>query len=157
MCSVSHNLDERCDAPGALQRTPVLRPSSAPRPHLVRTSSASRPRLVRASSAPRPRLVDERRRAAHGARAGGRCKVRSMQPDRFARLAALRGDVVEGIPVTAWASNLEGIDRDVLLRAVIETIRTLILPEWESKRPDDRRPRLALEATEAWLRAKTED
>lgn len=80
-----------------------------------------------------------------------------MQPDRFARLAALRGDVVEGIPVTAWASNLEGIDRDVLIRAVIEAIRSLILPEWESKRPGDRRPRLALEATEAWLRAKTED
>jgi hypothetical protein len=80
-----------------------------------------------------------------------------MQPDRFARLAALRGDAVNGIPTTAWASNLEDVDRDLLLRAVIELIRTLILPEWESKRADDRRPQLALEATEAWLRAKTED
>ena len=80
-----------------------------------------------------------------------------MQSDRFARLAALRGDVVNGIPTSAWASNLEDVDRDLLLRAVIETIRTLILPEWESKRADDRRPQLALAATEAWLRAKTED
>jgi len=80
-----------------------------------------------------------------------------MQPDRFARLAALRGDVVNGIPVSAWASNLDDIDREVLLRAVIEAIRTLILPEWQSKRPDDRRPQLALEATEAWLAAKTEE
>ena len=80
-----------------------------------------------------------------------------MQPDRFARLAALRGDVVSGIPPTAWASNLEDLDRDLMIRAVIEAIRTLILPEWESKRPEDRRPQLAIEATEAWLRAKTED
>ena len=80
-----------------------------------------------------------------------------MQPDRFARLAALRGDVEKGIPATAWASNLDDIDRDLLLRAVIETIRTLLLPEWESKRPDDRRPQAALEATEAWLAAKTEE
>jgi hypothetical protein len=80
-----------------------------------------------------------------------------MQPDRFARLAALRGDIVQGIPVSAWASNLEDIDREVLLRAVIEAIRTLILPEWESKRPEDRRPQVALEATEAWLAARTEE
>jgi len=80
-----------------------------------------------------------------------------MQPDRFARLAALRGDVVKGIPASAWASNLDDLDREQLMRAVIEAIRTLILPEWESKRPDDRRPQVALEATEAWLAAKTED
>jgi len=59
--------------------------------------------------------------------------------------------------VTAWASNLDDIDREVLLRAVIEAIRALILPEWQSKRPDDRRPQIALEATEAWLAAKTEE
>lgn len=80
-----------------------------------------------------------------------------MLTERFARLAALRGDVVNGIPVSAWASNLDGLDRDQLLRAVIDAIRTLILPEWESKRPEDRRPQVALEATEAWLAAKTED
>jgi hypothetical protein len=80
-----------------------------------------------------------------------------MLTDRFDRLAALRGDVVNGIPVSAWASNLEGIERDQLLRAVIEAIRTLLLPEWASKRPDDRRPQIALEATEAWLAAKTEE
>lgn len=80
-----------------------------------------------------------------------------MNTDRFARLAALRGDVMTGIPVSAWASNLDDLDRELLLRAVIEVIRTLILPEWASKRPDDRRPQLALEATEAWLAAKTEE
>jgi hypothetical protein len=77
--------------------------------------------------------------------------------DRFARLAALRGDPEKGLPTTAWATNLEGVDREQLIRAIIEAIRTLILPEWQSKRPDDRRPQLALEATEAWLAAKTED
>ena len=80
-----------------------------------------------------------------------------MLTERFARLAALRGDVQHGIPTSAWATNLEGLDRDLLLRAVIDTIRVLLLPEWESKRPDDRRPQLALEATEAWLVSKTEE
>lgn len=80
-----------------------------------------------------------------------------MHTDRFARLAALRGDVVNGIPASAWASNLDDIDRELLLRAVIAVIRTLLLPEWESKRPDDRRPQAALEATEAWLTARTEE
>ena len=80
-----------------------------------------------------------------------------MHTDRFARLAALRGDVVHGIPASAWQTNLEDLDRDLLLRALIEAIRTLLLPEWESKRPDDRRPQNALEATEAWLAAKTEE
>lgn len=80
-----------------------------------------------------------------------------MHTERFARLAALRGDAVNGLPTTAWATNLEDIDRDTLLRAVIEAVRALVLPEWESKRPDDRRPQQALLATEAWLAAKTED
>lgn len=79
-----------------------------------------------------------------------------MALERFDRLAAIRGDTVKGLPTSAWATNLDDIDRDLLLRAVIETTRSLILPEWESKRPDDRRPQLAIEATEAWLASKSE-
>ncbi|HEU0030721.1 MAG TPA: hypothetical protein VFQ53_08810 [Kofleriaceae bacterium] len=45
----------------------------------------------------------------------------------------------------------------MLMRAVIEATRTLILGEWESKRPDDRRPQQALEATEAWLATKSDE
>src|SRR5262245_58787334 len=101
-------------------------------------------------------LADRRSRALVEEHASG-CKVRSMLTERFARLAALRGDVVNGIPTTAWASNLDDVERDQLLRAVIEAIRALVLPEWESKRPEDRRPQVALEATEAWLAAKTEE
>jgi hypothetical protein len=71
--------------------------------------------------------------------------------ERFERLAAIRGDTVKGLPSTAWAANLDDLDRDQLLRAAIEATRVLILPEWESKRPTDRRPQLALEATEAWI------
>lgn len=77
--------------------------------------------------------------------------------ERFERLAALRGDSVKGIPATAWATNLDDVERDVLIRALIEATRTLILDEWTSKRPDDRRPVKALEATEAWLQHKTDD
>ncbi|MDX2086754.1 MAG: hypothetical protein SFX73_02835 [Kofleriaceae bacterium] len=80
-----------------------------------------------------------------------------MLQDKFERLAAIRGDTVKGLPVTAWAANLDDQDRDLLLRAAIEATRRLILPEWESKRPDDRRPQQALEATEAWLATKSND
>ena len=80
-----------------------------------------------------------------------------MLTDRFERLAALRGDTVKGLPTSAWATNLEELDRDLLMRAAIEATRQLILPEWESKRPADRRPQLALEAAEAWIASKSLD
>lgn len=62
---------------------------------------------------------------------------------------------MKGLPASSWAANLNDVDRDLLLRAVIAVTRALILPEWKSKRPDDRRPELALEAAEAWIEAKT--
>jgi hypothetical protein len=77
--------------------------------------------------------------------------------ERFDRLIAIRGDAVKGLSTSAWATNLGDFDRDLLLRAAIEATRALILPEWESKRPDDRRPQDALEATEAWIARKTDD
>jgi hypothetical protein len=77
--------------------------------------------------------------------------------ERFERLAAIRGDTQKGLPTSAWATNLDDLDRDTLMRAAIETIRQLILPEWESKRKDDRRPQLALEATEGWLATRSPD
>lgn len=79
-----------------------------------------------------------------------------MLLERFDRLAALRGDALKGLPTSAWATNLDDLDRDMLLRAVIAATRTLILDEWTTKRPDDRRPHLALEATEHWLATKSD-
>jgi hypothetical protein len=77
--------------------------------------------------------------------------------DKFERLAAIRGDTVKGLPVTAWAANLDDQDRDLLLRAAIEAVRRLILPEWESKRSEDLRPQQALAAAEAWLASKSNE
>jgi len=77
--------------------------------------------------------------------------------ERFDRLAAIRGDTQKGLAASAWNANLGDLDRDLLIRAAIEAIRKLILPEWESKRPDDRRPQIALEATEGWLATKSPD
>jgi hypothetical protein len=77
--------------------------------------------------------------------------------ERWERLAALRGDTVKGLPNTAWATNLDDLDRDQLLRAVIEAARSLIIDEWASKRPDDRRPQIAIEATEAWLASRSDE
>lgn len=78
-----------------------------------------------------------------------------MLQEKFDRLAAIRGDTVKGLPESAWAANLDDQDRDQLLRAAIAATRTLILPEWESKRVEDRRPQEALEAAEAWLATKS--
>jgi hypothetical protein len=70
---------------------------------------------------------------------------------KFDRLLALRGDPVKGLPATDWQAALEGIPRETLMKADIEMIRALILEEWADRRKDDRRPQIALDATEAWL------
>lgn len=75
--------------------------------------------------------------------------------ERFERLLALRGHPVKGLPASAWAANLGDLDREQVLRAVIEATRKLLLPEWDELRPDDKRPHLALDAAEAWLASKT--
>jgi hypothetical protein len=67
------------------------------------------------------------------------------------KLLAMRGDPVKGLPATVWAESLEGIDRPELLRAVIEVVRKLLVPEWADRRKEDKRPQAALEAVEAWL------
>jgi hypothetical protein len=75
--------------------------------------------------------------------------------DKFERLAAIRGDTTKGLPDSAWKTNLDDQDPDTLLRAAIAATRQLAIPEWESKRTDDRRPQLALDAAEAWLATKS--
>lgn len=76
---------------------------------------------------------------------------------KFDRLLALRGDPVKGLPATEWAGALETVPRDVLIRAAIEMVRSLILQEWADRRKDDLRPQKALEAIEAWLGSPTSD
>lgn len=75
--------------------------------------------------------------------------------ERFDRLLILRGDPVKGLPTSAWVTNLGDLDRDQVLRGAIEAVRTLLLPQWDSMRPDDKRPHEALGAAEAWLASKT--
>ena len=77
--------------------------------------------------------------------------------DKFDRLAAIRGDATKGLPDSAWKTNLDDQDRDLLLRAAIEATRKLVLPEWESKRVEDKRPQDALAAAEAWLATRSAD
>lgn len=74
---------------------------------------------------------------------------------KFARILALRGDPVKGLAAEEWAAALEAVPRDVLLRAAIEMVRSLVLEEWSDRRKEDRRPQQALDATEAWLAAPT--
>ncbi|MBX3200278.1 MAG: hypothetical protein KF850_39825 [Labilithrix sp.] len=70
---------------------------------------------------------------------------------KFDRLLALRGDPVKGLPASDWASALESVPQDVLIRAAIAMVRGLILEEWADRRKEDSRPQKALETTEAWL------
>lgn len=69
------------------------------------------------------------------------------------KLLGMRGDPVKGLPATVWAETLEGVEREQLLRAGVEVVRTLLVPDWADRRKDDRRPQAALEAVEAWLEA----
>src|SRR5436190_18238309 len=54
-------------------------------------------------------------------------------------LVAARGDPVKGLPATAWAEKLEGVDRNELLRAAIAVTR-LLVQEWVDQHKDDKRP-----------------
>lgn len=58
---------------------------------------------------------------------------------------------MKGLPATDWQAALEEVPRETLMKADIDLIRTLILEEWSDRRKDDKRPQLALDATEAWL------
>lgn len=80
-----------------------------------------------------------------------------MLVERFERLAALRGDAQKGLPVSAWQTNLNDCDPDLLLRACIAATRELVLDDWVLKRPDDKRPQDALDAAEAWVGNKSAD
>jgi hypothetical protein len=70
---------------------------------------------------------------------------------KFDRLLALRGDPVKGLEASEWASALEGVASEVLLRAGVKVVRGLVLDEWSTRRKDDPRPGRALDAVEAWL------
>jgi len=71
------------------------------------------------------------------------------------KLVVMRGDPVKGLPVTAWSDALGGVDKDLMLRAAIEVVRTLLVPDWADQRRDDKRPQDALAAAEAWLATKS--
>ncbi len=83
----------------------------------------------------------------------GRPVDRAQLTAKLDKILAMRGDPVKGLPATVWAESLDGVDRESLLRAVIEVVRTLLVPDWADRRKDDRRPQAALEAVEAWLAA----
>ena len=70
-------------------------------------------------------------------------------------LQAMRGDPVKGLPPNAWAEAFATIDKELLLRALLEIVRTLLVPAWEERRREDRRPQAALEATEAFLKTRS--
>jgi hypothetical protein len=82
---------------------------------------------------------------------------RALLTSKLDKLQAMRGDPQHGLPVTAWAEALEGVDRTLLLRTAIAAVRELLVPEWQSRRKNDQRPQRALEAAEAWLLAQNDD
>lgn len=73
------------------------------------------------------------------------------------KLVTMRGDPQKGLPPTAWQEQLGAVDKDQMLRAAIEAVRTLLVPDWADQRREDRRPQQALEAAEAWLATKSAD
>jgi hypothetical protein len=73
------------------------------------------------------------------------------------KLSAMRGDPQHGLPAAAWAENLGGVERELLLRAAIAAVRELLIPEWASRRKNDLRPQRALDAAVAWLASPTDE
>lgn len=67
----------------------------------------------------------------------------------------MRGDPVKGLPVSAWTEALAEVDRDTLLRAAIEVVKSLLIQEWADRKKQDRRPQEAVLAAEAWLASRS--
>ena len=67
----------------------------------------------------------------------------------------MRGDPATGVGAAAWGESLAEVDREDLLRALIATVRELLIPEWQDTRKNDQRPQRALDAAEKWLATKS--
>lgn len=70
-------------------------------------------------------------------------------------LLAMRGDPKTGVGATAWADCLAEVDRNLLMRAVVDAVRELLVPEWAERRKNDKRPQEALEAADKCLESPT--
>jgi len=71
------------------------------------------------------------------------------------RLVTMRGDPQKGLGATVWQEALGGADKELLMRAALEAVRTLLVPDWAAEHRDDKRPQQALEAADAWLATKS--
>jgi hypothetical protein len=71
------------------------------------------------------------------------------------KLLAMRGDPKSGVGAAAFAEALAEVEPDLLLTAVIASVRELLVPEWASRRKADLRPQRALETAEIWMKDKS--
>lgn len=71
------------------------------------------------------------------------------------RLLTERGDPKTGVGAAAWTGALEGVEAELLLRAVVTATRELLIQDWADRRKSDQRPQRALEAAESWLATKS--
>ena len=103
----------------------------------------------------------------HVAYLKGRLRAGAVTPERLA-CAAFLGDAAAQQAVEArapepwelsdrdiWIARIKPVGKEALVRAVIAVSRRA-LAVWE-RGPDDRRPRAAVEAAEAWVRSPTEE
>ena len=74
---------------------------------------------------------------------------RALLESKLDRLVTYRLSTT-GLASLHWAEVLGDVERDPLMRAVIEVVK-IVVPDWEAEQSGDLRARRAVEAAEAWL------
>jgi hypothetical protein len=63
---------------------------------------------------------------------------------------------LEAIPPSTWMDGLRPYATADVLRGAVAVVR-MVLPDWCTSRPTDRRPTMAVEAAEEWLACPTQN
>jgi hypothetical protein len=104
----------------------------------------------------------------HVAYLKGRLRAAALTPERLA-CAAFLGDAAAQQAIEArapepwelsdrdvWIARIKPVGKEAIVRAVLAVSRRA-LEVWELGFPDERRPRTAIEAAEAWVRSQTDE
>lgn len=102
-------------------------------------------------------MVDDRGRSPMAAESRGTVPDvdRDALRTRLDRLLTLRGDPKRGLGAAVWQENLSDVERELTLRAALDAVRELLVPDWAAEHRDDKRPQEALDAAGAWLDTKS--
>ena len=71
--------------------------------------------------------------------------------------AAIAWDTLEGMPAASWVDHFRDVEHRLLVHAVADAVRALVLPRWLAAHPGNRQPARALDAAVACVQRPSEN